>query len=540
MTAEEGQPRVRRNEWRALTPPRLGEWTPRLSVTVVIPGYNAHRTLPLTLASLARQTYPRELMDVVVVDNGSQSRLELPELRPERTRLIHAEETWGSAYSVAVAADAAEGEVILRLDSDMVVYRDHVEAQMRWHHLIDYAVVLGHKMFVDPAERPDAVPTPAEIAEATARGASAQLFPGMAATRHEWIERVFEQTEDLNEAGLTAWKVHVGATGSMHRAVFFEAGGMDTDLKLGSDTEVGYRLAQAGAVFIPDHEARSWHVGSTNIMRNAEATRRFNTPFMADRIGQLRYRTATPGRHYSVPRLQVSVDVSEATYEQAQATLDGVLGNVDVDLLVHCIGPWHVLDDSRRSVVNDPLRELRMIEAGYRGDARVRLVESAPASVFPSPYSLRIPAGWRPRPGTLGVLLEQLTDRDLGRESVLMPDASVAVLELTAATARLERLIRDGEDRDDVMDQLFGTWWFEGLDVGFEPWDRPAAATPTAEQTIARLHADLLAARARIAELEGGPAGSPVLVPTVPAAAVQSRQAGARWRSVVRRVHSNF
>ncbi len=36
------------------------------------------------------------------------------------------------------------------LDADMLPYADHVEAQMRWHHAIDHAVVLGHKMFVDP------------------------------------------------------------------------------------------------------------------------------------------------------------------------------------------------------------------------------------------------------------------------------------------------------------------------------------------------------------------------------------------------------
>jgi GT2 family glycosyltransferase len=533
MTTE-GQPRVRRNEWRHIRPPAVGDWTPSLTVTVVIPAFNAHRTLPLTLASLAHQTYPAELMDVVVLDNGSEPAHELPDVRPARTRIIRADETWGSAYSVAVAAAAATGDVILRLDSDMVVYRDHVEAQMRWHHLLDYAVVLGHKMFVDPDERPEAVPGPAEVAEATAAATSAQLFPGMTATRHEWIERVFEQTDDLNAAGPTAWAVHVGATASMHAALFRAAGGMDTTLKLGSDTEVGYRLGQVGAVFIPDHEARSWHVGSTNIMRNGEATRRYNTPFMADRIGQLRYRRPTPGRQYTVPRLQVTVDVSSATYEQAQATLDGFLSNTDVDLLCQCVGPWSSLDDSRGSPLKNPLRELRMIAAAYRGDSRVRFVGTAD-SPFPSPFAMEVPAGWRPEPGSIAALLSHMETQALGQVSVLMPDQTVAVLERVAARARLDRLIREGEDRTDAMDELYGTWWFEGVDVGFRSWDVPAS--PSADDTIARLRAELFAARTRIAALEENPstpavASSPRVLPRQRGAAAWQRLQRAARASV--------
>ncbi len=147
------QPRVRRNEWGSLLVPPLGQWEPHLSVSMVMPAYGAHRTLPYVLAGLAEQTYPSHLIELIVVDDGAaagQPPLELPEVRPDNARIIRVEQGWGRANACHTGAMAAEGDVIHWLDADMLPEREHVEAQLRWHHEIDYAVVLGHKWFVDP------------------------------------------------------------------------------------------------------------------------------------------------------------------------------------------------------------------------------------------------------------------------------------------------------------------------------------------------------------------------------------------------------
>ena len=47
-------------------------------VTVVVPAYNSHITLPHVLAGLASQTYPAHLMEVVVSDDGSTPPVVLP------------------------------------------------------------------------------------------------------------------------------------------------------------------------------------------------------------------------------------------------------------------------------------------------------------------------------------------------------------------------------------------------------------------------------------------------------------------------------
>ena len=56
----------------------LGRWRPELTVSVVIPAYQCQASLDLTLAALAGQTYPAELLEVVVVDDDSDPTLELP------------------------------------------------------------------------------------------------------------------------------------------------------------------------------------------------------------------------------------------------------------------------------------------------------------------------------------------------------------------------------------------------------------------------------------------------------------------------------
>jgi len=91
----------------------------------------------------------------------------------------------------------------------------------------------------------------------------------------------------------------------------------------------------------------------------------------------------------------------------------------------------------------------------------------------------------------------------LGRVSVLMPDGSVARVERTAAAARTDRLILDQEDRDDVMDEVYGGWWCDGPDVGFRWWDDEEQASAVREQgLLAQVQVDLLNAQARVEELK--------------------------------------
>lgn len=97
-------PRVIRNDWSPVTVPDLDGWQPTMTVSVVIPAFQCQPTLDLTLASLSRQTYPADLLEVIVVDDGSEPPLTLPPIRPERTKLVRLDDAdkfgWGRANAL--------------------------------------------------------------------------------------------------------------------------------------------------------------------------------------------------------------------------------------------------------------------------------------------------------------------------------------------------------------------------------------------------------------------------------------------------------
>jgi glycosyltransferase involved in cell wall biosynthesis len=461
---------VRRNEWDSLLVPRLGTWQPHLSVSIVMPAYGAHRTLPYVLAGLAAQTYPSHLVELIVVDDGVQAGqppLELGEVRPDNARIIRVENGWGRANACHLGAGAADGDVIHWLDADMLPSREHVEAQLRWHHEIDYAVVLGNKWFVDPAPL-DGV-SPAELREAVAEGRVADFFPPEVCEEHHWVERWFSRFDDLRTIGPRACRMNVGATASLTRELYVDSGGMDTSLKLGEDIALGYRLGEAGAVFLPDREAQSWHLGRTHVMTRRAEVNDYNDCFLADRLPELRNKRRA-GRLYSVPYLEVVLETAGLSYHSVIATVDALLGGTLPDLAVTLVGPWSELGDQRRHPLDDPMLDTRLILASYAGDPRVHLVEELPPGRSKAMFRMTLEnADWAPTPKTVARLLSNMERSHHGLRIVRMPDGSSARIERTAAVSRALRVIKHGEFLDDVLDELFGAWTFEAAEVGFWP-----------------------------------------------------------------------
>lgn len=499
------QPRVRANDWSVLRPPGPGEWTPSLRVSVVIPAYRAQETLPFTLGALGAQTYPAHLLEVIVVDDSSEGSVDVPADAPPNTRVVRPERSWGRATACHAGALAAGGDVVHWLDADMVPLPDEVERQLRWHHLIDHAVVLGHKTFVDPTE----LPPRDDVLTAIREDRGEAMLAGKWQAEHAWVERFWRRTQALRDAGFRAYQVHVGASASVRRELYFAAGGMDTDLKLGEDVELGFRLQMCGAVFVADRSATSLHLGRTTLMRRKADVERYNAPHIAQRLPDLRKFRKAPGRGYLVPWLEVVVDVAGRRSEEVVAAVDGVLASTVSDLVCQLVGPWQRLrSDERRSPLDDPELELRLVREQYAGDPRVRFVEEPAPSAFPAAYRLVLPAGWVPAPGTLGDLVLRARDGDIGLCSISFADGTKGRLESTAAWERARRLAEPGEDLDDVVGEISGTWSADAAALGFHPavpqeaseGGRPADPAPrrdTQRWSAAALRAVVGRARAR-------------------------------------------
>ncbi|MGW4800871.1 glycosyltransferase [Nonomuraea sp. NPDC004297] len=474
--------RIPHNDFGVLTPPALGDWEPRLAVTVVIPAHDRQETLNLTLAALSAQSYPEHLIDVIVVDDGSPTPLSLPEIAPSRTKLISSPPGgWGRAWAVQAGIDAATGEVVFVLDADMVPHRRHVEAQLRWHHLAPYVVALG---WIDFTDGP--LPTPEQVAGALAAGSEESLF-SLAPHRHDWAEQIIRDHDGLRTAPSSlATRIHVGATVSYPAALLRSIGGMDTSLVLAEDTELGYRLTQAGAVYVPDPESRAWHIGVPTAMRDHRALKRYNDPYVAELVPYRRYLRTDPGRQWLVPYVDAEVVMSAGhSYEDVRATVDSLLAGSVPDVRITVTAPWDLLTADRRAPLADPHLDVRLVRAAFEHDPRVHLrPPQGPPPPGTAPFRLSAPPGWVASEDTVERLVAHLEEHDGGTLCVALEETAdgvtVARLDRTAALSRAALVAGPGDDPDDDPDDLvhalFGLEWLDGESWGFRR--RPAVYPP--------------------------------------------------------------
>jgi GT2 family glycosyltransferase len=473
------QPRIRGNDWKSLAALAAREWTPQLRVSVVIPAYRTASTLPFTLGALGAQSYPPELVEVIVVDDAGEG-VEVPADAPASTRVVRREGPWGRANAFHTGVMRATGHVIHRLDGDMVPLHDEVERHMRWHHLLDHAVVLGHKTFVDP----DDVPAREDVVAAVRAGRVEELLEDVPQTDHEWVERYWRETDDLTTSGFRAYQVAVGASTSFPRALYLACGGTDTRLKLGEDIELGYRLQLSGAVFVADRRATSVHLGPSTLMRRQLEVERYNAPHIAQRVPDLRKFRRQRGRSYEVPFVEVVVDVDGRAFEEVAHTVDAVLRGRPADIVCSLVGPWSRLQhDDRRDPLLDAELDLRLVHEEYRQEGRVRLVEGVAPSAFPAPYRLHLPCGWAPDDQAVGRLLLEMREEGVGLWTLACPDGRVGRLECTAALTRARHVAEPGEEIDAAVAQISEVRNSDVTSVGFRSADEVAPRVAPGDAT---------------------------------------------------------
>ncbi|MDG4790306.1 glycosyltransferase [Micromonospora sp. WMMD1102] len=459
--------RLFRNDWSRLSPPEPGEWQPSRSVSLIIPAHDCQRSLDLTLAALSTQTYPSGLLEVVVVDDGSDPPLVLPRLRPENCRLLRLAEHgdgWGRSAALHAGATRSEGEILHWLDADMVVFPEHVAAQARWQHVSDEAVTLGYKRFVEADW-----PTPEQVAESCAGGTADQLFRLDDSEPHEYVERLIDATDQLRGGDHLNFRAHVGATAALSRGLYTETGGLNPGLRLGEDTEFGYRLAQAGAVFVPEPRARSWHLGRSHMMTRGEALRRYNRPFLADLMPQPRYLRAAAQRGWAVP-LVVAVVRADGPYEMVRTCVDRLLAGDQTDLRVVLVAHWAELTDDRRPVLADPLLDRRLLAATYRSEPRVELAEEPPRTAYPAAYLLEVGSHLGVDGDTVRRLVAVADQWQVGLLRVLpvgaaTPDDGLSLWR-TSALSRALRVRGPAEELAEVVAEVAGRRWVSGDDFG--------------------------------------------------------------------------
>jgi GT2 family glycosyltransferase len=338
---------------------------PYLSVAIVIACRGGQEKLDLTVASLAAQNYPQKLVNLYIVDDGSDPALKLPPVRPRSTKIIRFKNTssqWGKTDAVNFATSKLRQDVLWFLDADMIVEPSHLSHHMKWHHDSDDFLVLGWKRFVENWTY-DSRSLRKELVQGNFSTLHQESFP-----KKSW-EAIVEKTNDLRNPTLESFRAVVGASFSISRKMWVEIGGYSQEFRIGEDTEFGWRALLAGVRLVPERAALSWHLGISTIENNRQMILQHNKPNFAHHIPNFGYLRDALAIDWVVPENEVLIDVRHMSIDSFETVIGQFFSDDRGSAVFRVFGAWKELR-KRYSPTDDSYRDLREIRNYIGHDQR--------------------------------------------------------------------------------------------------------------------------------------------------------------------------
>ena len=271
-------------------------------MSVVVPHYERQGALDRTLAALAAQSYPHELVEVIVVADGSRTPPRIPAGSGlDITVLEQARRGFGAARARNAGARAAKHDILVFLDCDIVAERRLLQAHARWHHAVSDALTLGLRTFVDAAG--------VDASAIRRAGDLRQLF-AKGGQDADWREPYLALTDDLAAGRAGAFRAMSSCHFGIGKGFFREIGGFDESFdRYGlEDTELAYPAQVRGGLLVPVRDARAWHQGRRAPGRESKRRALRRQRAMAEEpIAHPAYRESAPGRVFGAPRFVVTV-----------------------------------------------------------------------------------------------------------------------------------------------------------------------------------------------------------------------------------------
>jgi GT2 family glycosyltransferase len=200
-------------------------------VSVIIPVYDDYRRLATCLHRLEEQSYPSDLYEVVVIDNGTPRR-RVPDIEAsfEHVRAVR-EETPGSYAARNAGIDAASGEVFAFTDADCIPDSHWLERGVAALNRNPNCGLVGGRIDLFAFNEDEM--TPAETWE---------MIDG------------FPQQKYIAKLNFAAT-----ANAFTRRRVIEDVGAFDSDFQSGGDREFGERIAAAGYQLVYADDVRILH-----------------------------------------------------------------------------------------------------------------------------------------------------------------------------------------------------------------------------------------------------------------------------------------
>lgn len=303
------------NDYRSImsTP----EPEPTMSVSVVMPVYNRVELMARTVAGLISQTYPRHLWDVIVGDDGSDEDVEgalapLRDLLPI-TVVRQEHDGYGAGQARNLGALASTADLLVFIDADCLPDPNLIARHAAWHHKADNLVTIGSRTGVDT--------TGISVDVLVADGVP--FSPAMAGS-DDFRRTFYRRTTNLR-SGDEAFRSLISSNFAIRKTFFDAVGGFDAGFHRwgGEDTELGWRLSEAGAFFVPEDGAAVFHQLQIDGEEGwRQASRIENNAEIVTRIPHRFYRKPVAGRIFLRPKISwIIAPVIDGRIENLWSTL---------------------------------------------------------------------------------------------------------------------------------------------------------------------------------------------------------------------------
>jgi glycosyltransferase involved in cell wall biosynthesis len=240
-----------------------------LPVSIVIPIYNRHERLAKTLAGLVHQSYPLNLIEVVIADDGSTDAVIQVIKKYDRFLNIKYVRQSDRGFRVGHARNlgvrAASNECIIGLDCDLIPSIDFVKEFMQYLNISDQVLCLGQYKFIDTNHLSD----DDFLNNSRLLDSMPQIMTENTVVRPkdqdvgltvDWRLQLYRETNQLKDSPYP-YQACSGGQVAFHRVLYNRAGGYDEDFNAWGceDNEFGFRMYEAGAYLIPVLNAIDYH-----------------------------------------------------------------------------------------------------------------------------------------------------------------------------------------------------------------------------------------------------------------------------------------
>ena len=346
---------------------RVGSIEPNLPISVVLPVYDRIDMLRRTMAMLTHQTYPLELLEVVIADDGSSDHPE--QLIDEFSSYFEVnyvrQQDLGYRLSHVrnLGVRAARHDHIIILDCDMAPVPNLVRRFAEWLVLDEKLLLIGHRRYVDANNVPpsavlDDPRAMLDLPNVETKNAVMKKSPSS-----DWREPIYDESNMLKESP-HPFRCSSCGNVAFHRRIFDDAGPFDESFTAwgAEDNEFGYRVWNAGYYFVPLLDALGMHQeppGGREFV-DREAGKQITRPMLLDKVPGY-YRTYNPQAQPSVPTVSVYIPAYNAV-ETIDAAIQSALNQSYRDIEVV------VCNDGS----TDGTREL--LDLNYTDDPRVKII----------------------------------------------------------------------------------------------------------------------------------------------------------------------